>query len=376
MSDNMGGNKAGRYEVVRNKKGMSDSGSRLYYQTYIPADLSQVDDASFVSDELSGKLNTIYREIGRQQGLCFYESNYELKNRQFYKQELVAFLESKGTLTELTDVFGSRMSDDISKRVDFYDGMLQKGDAELEDLLLGTVKIQKKNCPFRKTQIWEETNIRRISLREHNPPAPERVLDLMISMDSYRREKHGTDIIVQAALLCYQFLTIMPYEEDNEIWASILLNLFLREQGCGLKYYIPFAKYFLEENEDRKQLMKQVREDADYSSWIWFFLKVMTDALAKTNQTIMQLEEIHKETLVAIGDEKQKALLTEILAFMEDSPIFVIADIEKAFHIAYNTAAKMVSILEKHGVVKEISNKQRYRIYSYDKYIREMVRQI
>ena len=54
--------------------------------------------------------------------------------------------------------------------------------------------------------------------------------------------------------------------------------------------------------------------------------------------------------------------------------MFIISDIEKKFEIAYNTAAKMVSILEKHGLVKEISKKQRYRIYCYEKYVEEILK--
>lgn len=377
MSDSMGGNKAGKYEVVRNQRGMPDAGGRLYYQTYIPADLNQSADIPFQSDKLSSTLNAIYREIGIQQGICFFEDNFKRRNRLLYKQELAASLKHKNIKTEPADVFGPHMSGIVSAGMDFYGSMEQRKDAEsddtfLEDILLGTVKMQGHSFRFRKTQIWEESQIRRISLREHNPPAPERISGLMIQLDNYRRREKGMDAMVEAALLSYQFLTVLPYEEDNEIWAGFLLNLFLKSKGCTLGYYVPFAKQFFKEEEERKQLMKQVREEASYEPWIWFFLKNMEDSLAGTNRLIMQLTQTHKETLTAINGEKQKALLIKILDFMEENPVFVIGDIEETFDVAYNTAAKAVSLLEKRGIVREISHKQRYRIYSYDKYMREL----
>lgn len=378
MSDSMGGNKAGKYEVVRNQKGMSDAGGRLYYQTYIPADLSQVEDVQFQSDKLSGTLNAIYRELGIQQGLCFFEDNFKRKNRLLYKQEWTASLKYKSIAIELTDAFGPRMSETVSAGMNFYDSMEQRKEAAsddtfLEDILLGTVKMQGHSFRFRKNQIWEESNVRRISLREHNPPAPDRISNLMIQLDNYRRKENGADAMVQAALLSYQFLTILPYQEDNEIWASFMLNLFLQSKGYFLGYYVPFAKQFFKEDEERKQLMKQVREEASYAPWIWFFLKIMEDSIAGTNRLIMRLSQIHKETLDAISGEKQKNLLVKILDFMEDSPVFVIGDIEEKFDVAYNTAAKAVSLLEKKGIVRELSHKQRYRIYCYDKYMRELM---
>ena len=88
----------------------------------------------------------------------------------------------------------------------------------------------------------------------------------------------------------------------------------------------------------------------------------------------MQLEQIHKNTLASIENEKQKSLLQEVSAFMEENPVFVIHDIEREFHTAYNTAAKSVAILEKHDLVKEISNKQRYRVYCYEQYLKEIIK--
>ncbi len=54
--------------------------------------------------------------------------------------------------------------------------------------------------------------------------------------------------------------------------------------------------------------------------------------------------------------------------------VFVIHDIEQEFQIAYNTAAKSVAILEKHDLVKKISNKQRYRVYCYEHYLKEIIK--
>lgn len=166
----------------------------------------------------------------------------------------------------------------------------------------------------------------------------------------------------------------MPYEEDNEIWISILLNSFFRKQGMGSNYYIPFARYFAEQDAERKMAMRHTRESGDYAIWVRFFIHVVEMAVAKMNQAIMQLEQIHKDTLASIEKEKQKILLQDVSAFMEENPVFVIHDIEQEFHTAYNTAAKLVAILEKHDLIKEISNKQRCRVYCYERYIREILR--
>lgn len=59
----------------------------------------------------------------------------------------------------------------------------------------------------------------------------------------------------------------------------------------GSDYYIPFARYFVEQDAERKSAMRQVRESGDYSKWISFFIRVVEMAVAKTNKAIMQLEQ-------------------------------------------------------------------------------------
>ena len=42
-----------------------------------------------------------------------------------------------------------------------------------------------KNQKFREKQKWEETQIKRVSIRGYNPPAPERISELMLDLYNY-----------------------------------------------------------------------------------------------------------------------------------------------------------------------------------------------
>lgn len=367
-------NNAGEYEIIRNSAGVRKADSRLYYRTYIPASLQQVDEQQFLTDEWGHRLKFIYREIGKMQGLGFYETDFKARNKQLYKQEIISVLEKDGTGVQLTDVFSLRISEDICKKMALYEYMEEQKDRICDNILRGKMKINHQNVVLRQNQIWENPKFKKVSLLEYNPPTPKQVPKLMRDLETYWNETMKIDTVIKAGLLAYQFLTIMPYEEDNEIWISILLNYYLRQQGMESDFYIPFARYFAEQDEERKMALRQVRESGDYGKWIRFFIHVLNIAVTKTNHAIMKLEQIHKNTLASIENEKQKSLLQEVSAFMKENPIFVIHDIEQEFHTAYNTAAKSVAILEKHDLVKEISNKQRYRVYCYEHYLKEIIK--
>ncbi len=370
----MGKNNAGEYEIIRNSAGVREEDSRLYYCTYIPASLQQVDEQQFLTDEWGHRLKFIYKEIGKMQGLGFYETDFKARNRQFYKQESISVLENNGVGVQLTDVFSLRLSENICKKMVLYEYMEEQKDRICGNILRGKMKINHQNVVLRQNQIWENAKFKKVSLLEYNPPTPKQVPELMRDLETYWNETIKIDTVIKAGLLTYQFLTIMPYAEDNEIWISILLNYYLRQQGMGSNFYIPFARYLAEQDAERKMAMCQVRESGDYGKWIRFFIHVLKMAVTKTNQAIMKLEQIHKNTLASIENEKQKSLLQEVSVFMEENPIFAIHDIEQEFHTAYNTAAKSVAILEKHDLVREISNKQRYRVYCYEHYLKEIIK--
>lgn len=368
-------NELGRYEIICDERGSVKTDGRLYHRTYIPTSLTSIDYEEFTTSKLSRRLGFIYKEIGIQQGLAFHESNIRGKNRQLYKQEVISLLENQDEQISLTDIFSIQKSDNMCKYLSFYDYMENDNVPAVKDILLGKVQEKNQKFLFRESQMWEEKQIKKVSVRDYNPPVPERISELMLDLYNYNRSENSEiDVIIKAGFLCYQFLTIMPYEENNEVWVSVLLNSFFGEQGIGTGYYIPFARYLLEKQDERKKVMQQVREECNYEIWIHFFLRILEKSYRQTNHMIMQFEKIEKDAYTAISEEKTKEMLQDVIIFMEDNPIFVIGDIEKNFHTAYNTAAKSVGILEKHGLVREISNKQRYRIYAYEKYLQEILK--
>ena len=88
----------------------------------------------------------------------------------------------------------------------------------------------------------------------------------------------------------------------------------------------------------------------------------------------MNREPMYMKDWIETINDYLKMTRRDISAFTGENSIFVIQDIEWGFHTAYNTAAKSVAILEKHGVIKEVSNKQRYRVYCYEQYLKEIIK--
>ncbi len=218
------------------------------------------------------------------------------------------------------------------------------------------------------------TRFHGLSLRGYTPPAADMISGLMSDLSAYEGERNRSETLIQSALICYQFLAVMPYEEDNLLWAGILVNAFLRERGLFVGYYIPLVRYFLERDAERKASMGGVRQEGRYEIWVEFYLQVLEEAMERTKRFVVAAERLHEKSCLAVSGEKQRDLLVRMIEYMERVPIFDIKDIAGEFDIVYNTAAKMIAIFEKRGLVSEISKRQRYRLYQYDAYVKEIMK--
>jgi len=148
MCDIIEENAAGRYEIIRDGIGSAKPDGRFYYRTYIPASLALIDYEQFATCELASRLGFIYKEIGIQQGLAFHESNFRGKNRQFYKQEIIALLENHDNQISLTDIFSCQMPQNIWKYLSFYDCMKN-----------GNESTVKKNSSWKSTRKESKVSI-------------------------------------------------------------------------------------------------------------------------------------------------------------------------------------------------------------------------
>ena len=104
------------------------------------------------------------------------------------------------------------------------------------------------------------------------------------------------------------------------------------------------------------------------SPWLTFYLNIMDKALEAICRFI---EEQHKDMATSINavnrvknisPNMRNRMIME-LEFMKQMLFFRIEDVMNHCDITHSTAVKMVNIFIKLKIVKQVDNKQRYRVY-------------
>ncbi len=369
----MEGNRAGNYDV-RLDVGKGDT--KQYFNVYHPNPLKGFDDAEGfeVSERMNLFMKKIYYQCGFLSGIAAKEQNIEIKNLQAYKRELTAYFLENGIHLQAAGIYGRELNAVLREKLAYFQLLDDEPRLMSSDILRGDVRIGERKFSYRNCQICEMTKFHGVVLRGYTPPAADMIRDLMLDLSAYEAERNHAEALIQSALICYQFLAVMPYEKDNILWAGILANTFLRERGLFSGYYVPLVRCFLEHDVERKAKMSEVRQEGRYEVWVEFYVELLEEAMERTKRFVMALERIYEKSSDVVQKEKQREFLMKVIQYMERVPIFDIKDVAGEFDIVFNTAAKMVAALEKCGIVSEISKKQRYRLYQYDAYLKEITK--
>lgn len=356
------------------------------YKSFHPSKLSrqwQIDDMSVIS-----LLSQADRHLGRLDMYSEYV-DIDIFIQMHIAKEVVKSAEIEGTQTNMEEAFFKK--DDISteKRNDWEEvqnyisamnnavELLQKLPfssrliKEAHRILLQGVRGKHKQPgEFRRSQNW----IGGASINDavFVPPPQNEVPELISDIEKFSNNPEYGNIpsLIKIAIIHYQFETIHPFLDGNGRVGRLMVTLYLVSQGI-LKKPILYLSDFFERNRTLYyDNLTRVRTHDDINQWFKFFLTGIIEtskAGIETLDSIMQLQRSIEEKLVAFGRRSKDA--RNVINYMYKRPIVSVSDVVEIIQKTPQSAYNLISELENHGILKEITGERRNRIYVFDEYM-------
>ena len=364
------------------KKNLS---GEMEYSSFVPAKLPP-DPPIAVNEELEELLLQAHKAISYLEGITALIPNLDLFVSMYVRKEALLSSQIEGTQATLEDIFDpaieSNQSRDVRdvvnyiKATDFaverlktlpLSGRLLR---EIHGVLMQGVRGQEKNPgEFRSSQNWIGGQGSTLKNAAYIPPSPEDMKEAVSDFEKYIHEESSLDVLIQAALLHYQFETIHPFLDGNGRVGRLLITLFLLERKVQT---VPsmYISYFLKANRiEYYDRMTQVRRTGDYEQWICFFLKALRDAAADASDTIKKLSSLHEKNLAKVKDEKRNKNLILLFAYLEKHPIIEIKNAAEELGVSFSTASANVQRLMGLKILKATSEDKRNRTFIYEEYL-------
>lgn len=150
----------------------------------------------------------------------------------------------------------------------------------------------------------------------------------------------------------------------------MLITFILCVEGLLSKPLLYLSLYFKIHREQYYDYLQSVRETGDWESWIRFFLEGIIETAnqaVKTAKNIIELFTEDRQKIESLGRPAVSALLVH--HYLQKHSITDIRKIATHCNITTPTATKSIKHLEMLGIVKEITGKERHKIYTYQGYL-------
>jgi Fic family protein len=348
------------------------------YSAFVPAPLPP---AFEWTTRLIGVLSEADRLIGRLAGEGGRLPNPHVLMRPFVRREAVLSSKIEGTQATLGELLAAeagavveRSPEDL-REVGNYVVALEDGISLLRQLPISVRLIRKLHetlmegargqhaTPglFRTTQNWIGRPGSTLATATFIPPPPGEVEPCLAA---WERFLHQSELppLVTIALAHYQFEAIHPFLDGNGRVGRLLITLFLMERKILPTPLLYLSAFFEATRQDYYGGLREVSEHGAWQDWLEYFLlgiaRMSEDALNRATRINDLLAEWRNK--VAGQSTNTPLRMLDLLAV---NPFLTITGAASQLKLAFTTVQRAIERLERIGIVQQVSDAKRDRVY-------------
>lgn len=356
------------------------------------------DRLTFVPDNLPPRINydesltSLISEasiqLGNLSGIGKLAPNPRLLIRPYLRREAVLSSKIEGTQASIMDVFRFEAGDisgqkeneakRITEVVNYVHALDECLDAVRKDVPIDLMMIKNahkilmqnvrgeeiESGKFRTVQNWIGVEGTGIEDATYVPPAPEYLNDLLGSLEKFIQNPPGRiSVLVQCAMMHYQFEAIHPFSDGNGRIGRLLISLLLAQRKV-LDLPLLYLSAYIERNKlQYYSLLLKVSQESAWEEWLRFFLHgVIVQAGDAVNniQRLMALKAAYDQKL---RSKKASGSMTRITDYLFSNPIITIPKAAEYLDVTYPPAKNAVDKLKEMGILAEQNDRERGRIF-------------
>lgn len=357
------------------------------YTAYVPKNLPPIPPLEM--DDLYPLLDKASTAIGRLDGMSMVLPDPSLFLYMYIRKEAVLSSQIEGTQSSLSDLLlfeteeapGAPI-DDVTE-VSCYVSAMNYGLERLKDFPMSLRLIREIHAQlmdnarggnkmpgeFRTSQNWIGGS--RPGNARFVPPPPEHLMDCLGAFEIFLHDENiKLPALVKAALAHVQFETIHPFLDGNGRLGRLLITFILCMEGVLKEPLLYLSLYFKANRQEYYDHLQSVRETGDWESWVKFFLTGVIETATQATETAQAIITLfNRDRTLIEGSGKSTAGVLSVHQFLQRHPITNTTKIKEGCKVSLPTVLRSLTTLETLGIVREITGKDRNKIFAYQEYL-------
>jgi Fic family protein len=221
---------------------------------------------------------------------------------------------------------------------------------------------------FRRSQVWIGGT--RSGNAAFVPPPANELDECLKQLERFLHDQPvSTPPLVRAALAHVQFETIHPFLDGNGRVGRLLITLQLMTDGLLRQPLLYLSLHFKEHRPAYYELLNRVRLSGDWESWLEFFADAVVSSAtlaAESARRLLDLATADAARIQGLGRATDSALAVH--EALQRQPLATPKSLMASTGLTAATVNKALAHLERLGVVAEITQRRRDRIFAYSQY--------
>lgn len=363
------------------------------YQAFIPAPLPP-EPAIALGPELTERLQAASLALGRLDGIGRLLGRPEDLLYGYVRKEALLSSQIEGTQSSFTDLLLHENQaapgvplDDV-REVSNYIGALSHGLELLseipvslrlirsvhEKLVQGTRGQNQQPGEFRKSQNWIGGS--RPGNAMFVPPPAHEVLPALSDLEKFMHSRE-TPTLLKVGMVHAQFETIHPFLDGNGRVGRMLIPLLMVSEGILERPWLYMSLHFKRNRARYYDLLQRTRTHGDWESWLLFYLDgvalVAAEAVERIREIIALFEADRRIVETSRGGSiyQQAALQSNMLVYelLKKRVAVRIPEAAEETKTSKPTVKRALDELAKLGIAREVTGKERGKLYLYQRYL-------
>ena len=239
--------------------------------------------------------------------------------------------------------------------------MIQKAHKTLLHNVRGQEKTPGK---FRTVQNWMGSEGTAIEDATYVPPAAGVLDDLLFQMEGFlKNPTAGIPVLVQCALIHYQFEAIHPFSDGNGRIGRLLIPLILADRGMLERPLLYLSEYFEKNRSQYYAHLLNVSRHSQWTEWIKFFLKGVIQQSQKATDNIKKIMALKSDYAQKLRRNKTSVNVVRLTESLFANPAVTVTSAASELGVTYRSAKNIIDQLVGFGILMELGVRKRNRIY-------------
>jgi hypothetical protein len=352
---------------------------RSTYYTFTPVPLM---DGSFytMNDDLAALLTEAHRLLGVLEGMASFHPDKEIfHNWMLFREScfsrMIDYAEPDINEALTKKAVGNPFAE-ISNIVSAYRCAAAMSSKKLNVGDIAACALHGDN-PLRSVSTRSEPmflSYSTSSYQEYNPTAPRNIWKAMQDMHKYM-ESDTVDTLIRAAMTHYQFEIIHPYERYNGIVGRILpYNMLMNADLQGIQF-LSLSAFLYRYKAEYFDKLGSTQKNGNYTAWIEFFIRVLCEAAQSAVSSIRHYDMLIRgdEGKVLARPQGRADHTLEVCLYFKNNITASIGKASAELKLSYDTVSRSVAILQKLGILTQVSEGSRNRLFAYEGIMKRFV---